>query len=183
MSSVTFSYGLICWAVPCSVQQPLHFSATLSIDQHYLSTSSSHQWVNTRAFGLRPTSTSNLPLGKQVLMMPGEAIMRDPDIDPLRSGEQSTELSASPYNERHGREVRRHPRFGTRKTSHKGFACPGGPLEAPHPCGKDRGSVRRSRNLEEQQRDLRLGGVGQNWSGKRVHSLRRLLRQTPVTSK
>lgn len=43
--------------------------------------------------------------------------MRDPDIDPRRSGEwqQSTELSVSPYNKRHGREVRRIPDSGPEK--------------------------------------------------------------------
>lgn len=123
VSSVTFSCGLVCRAATCSVQQPLHFSVTLSIDLHYLSTSSSHRRVNTQAFGLRPTSTSNLPLGKQVLMVPGEGIMRDPDIDPVRLGEwqQGTELCCHG----HGREVRRHPRFGTGKTLHKGITCPG----------------------------------------------------------
>ena len=72
--------------VDCDVLRPVasHFSVTLPIDQHYLSTFSSQWWVNTWAFGLRPTSTSNLTLGKQVLMVPGERIMRHPDA--LRSG-------------------------------------------------------------------------------------------------
>lgn len=43
-------------------------------------------WVNTWAFGLRPAFTSHLPLGKQVLMVPGEGIMRHPDEGSARLG-------------------------------------------------------------------------------------------------
>lgn len=53
---------------------------------HSLNRSTLFVWVNTWAFGLRPAFTSHLPLGKQVLMVPGEGIMRHPDEGSVRSG-------------------------------------------------------------------------------------------------
>lgn len=98
--------------VDCDVLRPVasHFSLTLPIDQHYLSTFSSQWWVNTWAFGLRPTSTSNLTLGKQVLMVPGERIMRHPDE--LRSGSGRVAQSSHCHavtRDGHGRGVKRCP--------------------------------------------------------------------------
>lgn len=79
-----------------------------------------------------PAFTSHLPLGKQVLMVPGEGIMRRPararEVGVWRWRRHAVSSLSRHYKRQRGRRPR--PQLTLEKPNlyvlHKGFTCPGG---------------------------------------------------------